>query len=109
MMGAGQPRARFIVVRAAADCLLTHAIPSHTCPSPAYPQLFDLAGITCGHFGIPFATFFGATLLGEWMVRNGCVIAEKGMTGPRIPRTAASPPHSTHTISLPCSLTAASR
>jgi vacuole membrane protein 1 len=27
--------------------------------------LFDLAGLTCGHFGIPFATFFGATLLGK--------------------------------------------
>ena len=27
--------------------------------------LFDLAGITCGHFLIPFWTFFGATLIGE--------------------------------------------
>ena len=26
--------------------------------------LFDLAGITCGHFLIPFWTFFGATLIG---------------------------------------------
>ena len=27
--------------------------------------LFDLAGITCGHFLVPFTTFFGATLIGE--------------------------------------------
>ena len=27
--------------------------------------LFDLAGITCGHFLIPFWTFFGATLIGK--------------------------------------------
>ena len=26
--------------------------------------LFDLAGITCGHFLVPFWTFFGATLIG---------------------------------------------
>ena len=26
--------------------------------------LFDLAGITCGHFLVPFTTFFGATLIG---------------------------------------------
>lgn len=27
--------------------------------------LFDLAGITCGHFLIPFGTFFSATCLGK--------------------------------------------
>ncbi|KAJ3161827.1 Vacuolar membrane protease [Geranomyces michiganensis] len=27
--------------------------------------LFDLAGIVCGHFGVPFMTFFGATFLGK--------------------------------------------
>ncbi|KAJ3269996.1 Vacuolar membrane protease [Terramyces sp. JEL0728] len=27
--------------------------------------LFDLAGIMCGHFGVPFVTFFGATLIGK--------------------------------------------
>ncbi|KAI3651189.1 hypothetical protein MP228_004670 [Amoeboaphelidium protococcarum] len=27
--------------------------------------LFDLAGITCGHFLVPFSTFFGATLIGK--------------------------------------------
>lgn len=26
---------------------------------------FDLAGISCGHFLIPFATFFGATFIGK--------------------------------------------
>ncbi|RYG57295.1 hypothetical protein EON66_00735 [archaeon] len=32
-------------------------------------QLFDLAGITCGHFGIPFATFFGATFIGKAVIK----------------------------------------
>lgn len=27
--------------------------------------LFDLAGITCGHFLIPFVTFFSATCIGK--------------------------------------------
>ena len=31
--------------------------------------LFDLAGITCGHFLIPFWTFFGATLMGKALVK----------------------------------------
>lgn len=31
--------------------------------------LFDLAGITCGHFMVPFSTFFGATLLGKAIVK----------------------------------------
>ncbi|KAL1931995.1 hypothetical protein VTP01DRAFT_9051 [Rhizomucor pusillus] len=31
--------------------------------------LFDLAGITCGHFLVPFATFFGATFLGKACVK----------------------------------------
>ncbi|KAK7598240.1 hypothetical protein V9T40_006475 [Parthenolecanium corni] len=31
--------------------------------------LFDLAGITCGHFLIPFWTFFGATLLGKAVIK----------------------------------------
>ncbi|KAJ2502994.1 hypothetical protein GGH96_000593 [Coemansia sp. RSA 1972] len=31
--------------------------------------LFDLAGITCGHFQIPFWTFFGATLLGKSVIK----------------------------------------
>jgi hypothetical protein len=32
-------------------------------------QLFDLAGLTCGHFLIPFWTFFGATLIGKAIVK----------------------------------------
>ncbi|KAI8341703.1 hypothetical protein BC941DRAFT_499262 [Chlamydoabsidia padenii] len=32
--------------------------------------LFDLAGITCGHFLIPFTTFFGATLLGKACIKS---------------------------------------
>merc|ERR1712168_481203 len=31
--------------------------------------LFDLAGITCGHFLIPFWTFFGATSIGKAIVK----------------------------------------
>lgn len=31
--------------------------------------LFDLAGITCGHFGIPFSTFFGATFIGKAIIK----------------------------------------
>ncbi|KAJ2857382.1 hypothetical protein J3B02_001035 [Coemansia erecta] len=32
--------------------------------------LFDLAGITCGHFGVPFWTFFGATFLGKSVIKS---------------------------------------
>ncbi|NP_001360488.1 Ectopic P granules protein 3 [Caenorhabditis elegans] len=31
--------------------------------------LFDLAGITCGHFLVPFWSFFGATLIGKALVK----------------------------------------
>ncbi|XP_044538638.1 vacuole membrane protein 1-like [Gracilinanus agilis] len=31
--------------------------------------LFDLAGIACGHFLVPFWTFFGATLIGKAIVK----------------------------------------
>jgi hypothetical protein len=31
--------------------------------------LFDLAGITCGHFSIPFWTFFGATVIGKAIIK----------------------------------------
>ncbi|XP_035289033.1 vacuole membrane protein 1-like isoform X3 [Anguilla anguilla] len=39
-----------------------------TCASIPNP-LFDLAGITCGHFLVPFWTFFGATLIGKAVVK----------------------------------------
>jgi len=32
--------------------------------------LFDLAGITCGHFLVPFWTFFGATLIGKAVIKS---------------------------------------
>jgi len=32
--------------------------------------LFDLAGITCGHFGIPFLVFFGATAIGKSIIKT---------------------------------------
>merc|ERR1712106_51807 len=31
--------------------------------------LFDLASITCGHFLVPFGTFFGATLIGKAVIK----------------------------------------
>lgn len=31
--------------------------------------LFDLAGLTCGHYLIPFWTFFGATVIGKAVVK----------------------------------------
>lgn len=38
----------------------------------SYPNIaFDLCGIACGHFLMPFWTFFGATFLGKAVVRNG--------------------------------------
>lgn len=38
------------------------------CASVPNP-LFDLAGIMCGHFLVPFWTFFGATLLGKAVIK----------------------------------------
>jgi hypothetical protein len=32
--------------------------------------LFDLAGITCGHFLVPFAKFFSATLIGKAIIKT---------------------------------------
>ncbi|KAJ7308849.1 hypothetical protein JRQ81_008120 [Phrynocephalus forsythii] len=38
--------------------------------APQIPNpLFDLAGITCGHFLVPFWTFFGATLIGKAIIK----------------------------------------
>jgi hypothetical protein len=31
--------------------------------------LFDLAGVTCGHFLVPFWKFFGATFIGKAIVK----------------------------------------
>lgn len=31
--------------------------------------MFDLAGLTCGHYLIPFWTFFGATLIGKAIIK----------------------------------------
>ena len=43
------------------DCLILQQIPN---------PLFDLAGITCGHFLVPFWTFFGATLIGKAVIKT---------------------------------------
>ncbi|KAM3181965.1 hypothetical protein ACTXT7_013324 [Hymenolepis weldensis] len=32
--------------------------------------LFDFAGMTCGHFLVPFSTFFGATLIGKAIIKT---------------------------------------
>jgi len=32
---------------------------------------FDLCGICCGHFMMPFGVFFGATFIGKAIIRNG--------------------------------------
>eukprot|EP00842_Homolaphlyctis_polyrhiza_P004659 jgi/Hompol1/5194/HPOL_004220-RA len=39
------------------------------CASVPNP-LFDLAGIICGHFGVPFTTFFSATALGKAIIKS---------------------------------------
>lgn len=39
---------------------------SASIPNP----LFDLAGITCGHFLVPFAKFFGATFIGKAVIKS---------------------------------------
>jgi len=31
--------------------------------------LFDLAGLTCGYFGVPFSTFASATLIGKGLIK----------------------------------------
>lgn len=57
---------------------LSCSCPSNVCCNywtsfPCTPQipnpLFDLAGITCGHFLVPFWTFFGATLIGKAVIK----------------------------------------
>ncbi|KAK0418214.1 hypothetical protein QR680_013436 [Steinernema hermaphroditum] len=54
-------------------------IMEHTVVSAGFPgillfasipnPLFDLAGITCGHFLVPFHVFFGATVIGKAVVK----------------------------------------
>lgn len=43
--------------------------PLHFCVLQIPNPLFDLAGITCGHFLVPFWTFFGATLIGKAIIK----------------------------------------
>ena len=49
-------------------CLLFYSS-IHTLSSKIPNPLFDLAGITCGHFLVPFWTFFGATLIGKAIIK----------------------------------------
>ncbi|XP_034024671.1 vacuole membrane protein 1-like [Thalassophryne amazonica] len=48
----------FFGILACASCVCFRSQPS-----------FDLAGITCGHFLVPFWTFFGATLIGKAIIK----------------------------------------
>ena len=41
--------------------------------------LFDLAGITCGHFLVPFGTFFGATLIGKAVIKMHIQVSSLSM------------------------------
>jgi hypothetical protein len=47
-------------------------------------QLFDVAGLACGHFGMSFWTFFGAVFIGKALIkvkRNFCYCCfEEGFT-----------------------------
>lgn len=45
------------------------------CAASIPNPLFDLAGLTCGHFGVPFLTFFGATLLGKAVIKVSIQVA----------------------------------
>ena len=64
-------RVGFFGILAAARWLLSLfviqylSVSSSSIPNP----LFDLAGITCGHFLVPFWTFFGATLIGKAVIK----------------------------------------
>lgn len=51
--------------------MCTHVVKyDHLYCFPQIPNpLFDLAGITCGHFLVPFWTFFGATLIGKAVIK----------------------------------------
>lgn len=54
--------------------IIEHALKKHAfivvvlCASVPNP-FFDLAGLTCGHFQIPFWTFFGATVIGKACIK----------------------------------------
>lgn len=56
-----------VILYTCSSLSLTHTH-KHTCTQFPNP-LFDLAGITCGHFLIPFSTFFGATLIGKAIIK----------------------------------------
>jgi len=57
LMGKGKSLMKNLVMKLGFTGIMIAA----SIPNP----LFDLAGITCGHFLVPFWTFFGATLIGK--------------------------------------------
>lgn len=58
-------RAKLVVYEAVQAYGFWAVLAAASIPNP----LFDLAGLTCGHFGIPFSTFFSATLLGKAVIK----------------------------------------
>ena len=56
---------QFMIHACSARFLTIALVDTFQIPNP----LFDLAGITCGHFLVPFWTFFGATLIGKAIVK----------------------------------------
>merc|ERR1711994_232888 len=58
-------RAKLVVERLVEKVGFFGILACASIPNP----LFDLAGITCGHFLIPFWTFFGATLIGKAIIK----------------------------------------
>jgi len=49
--------------------LKTNAFLAVTLAASIPNPLFDLAGLTCGHFLIPFGVFFGATFIGKSIIK----------------------------------------
>lgn len=49
--------------------LKNHAFITVTLCASIPNPLFDLAGLTCGHFLIPFGVFFGATFIGKSIIK----------------------------------------
>ncbi|CAI5694165.1 unnamed protein product [Oreochromis niloticus] len=62
--------------------------------------LFDLAGITCGHFLVPFWTFFGATLIGKAIIKMHIQVGAQ--TRAISPEALQAVPGSTKEQAAPC-------
>lgn len=58
-------RAKYLVQQLVERVGFLGILAAASIPNP----LFDLAGITCGHFLVPFWTFFGATMVGKAVIK----------------------------------------